>query len=176
MSVTALQLWQRTALRPSEASDVRRPRRRSGRAEAPAGREVRRERELRRARQTYLRMRDTVASGLLLSVLLGAPVGWSFVQSTLLRQDPSVGDSCPVVASLLSPALERDVKELRASGTLSKGERHMLGMKVCDPGVRLVLEPLLRGVSDLGELRDLAKGEGTGGALASTPLAAALSW
>ena len=33
----------------------------------------------------------------------------------------------------------------------------MLGLKICDPGLRLVIEPLLRGVADLDELRDLAK-------------------
>jgi len=121
-------------------------------------------------------MRDTVASGLFLSVLLGGPVGWFFVHSALLYQDPTAQEACPEVASLLRPALERDVRELSAHGALSKDQRQTLGMQVCDPGLRLVLGPILRGVSDLGELRDLAKSDAAGAALAASPLSAAIGW
>jgi hypothetical protein len=52
------------------------------------------------------------------------------------------------------------VKELRAAGALSRAERQVLGMRVCDPGLKMLIAPLLRGVADLDELRDLARGEG----------------
>jgi len=103
-------------------------------------------------------------------------VGWFFVHSALLYQDPTAQEACPEVASLLRPALERDVRELSAHGALSKDQRQTLGMQVCDPGLRLVLGPILRGVSDLGELRDLAKSDAAGAALAASPLSAAIGW
>lgn len=102
-------------------------------------------------------MRETVTQGLFLSVLLGAPVGWSFVRSALLAGDPAVVEACPAVSSFLSPELQRNVKELREAGALSGPQRQVLSFKVCDPGLRMVVEPVLRGVSDLDELRDLAK-------------------
>ena len=154
MDLSALQLWERSALRPSQGNVP--PRRVRQRPEESGASRVR---ELRRAREVARRMRYTVTHGLFLSVLLGAPVGWSFVRSTLLPKDPSSVEACPSLASFLSPTLQRDVKELKSSGGLSTPERQVLGLKVCDPGVRLLVEPLLRGVSDLDELRALANGE-----------------
>ena len=48
----------------------------------------------------------------------------------------------------------------RASGALSPEERRMVNLRVCDPATRLLVEPLLRGVSDLQELQDMAHGRG----------------
>jgi len=154
VDLSALQLWERSALRPSQGNVP--PRRVRQRPEESGASRVR---ELRRAREVARRMRYTVTHGLFLSVLIGAPVGWSFVRSALLAGDPAVSEACPDFASFLSPALQRNVKELRAAGVLSRSERQVLGLKVCDPGVRLLVEPLLRGVSDLDELRALANGE-----------------
>ena len=155
MDLPSFPLWQQTALPPSGARPgPRPPRRRAERSAATL------ERELRRARETARRARDTVAQGLVLSFFVAVPLGWSFLQSTLLAGDPRVQEACPTLTSFLSPALRNDVEAGRASGALSPDEKRMINLRVCDPATRLLVEPLLRGVSDLQELQDMAHGRG----------------
>ena len=149
-------LWQQAALPPSGTRVGPRPPRRRTQPSAASL-----ERELRRARKIARRARDTVAQGLFLSVFVAAPLGWTFLQSTVLAEDPRVQEACPTLTSFLSPTLRNDVDAGRGSGGLSPEDRRLMNLRVCDPATRLLVEPLLRGVSDLGELQGMAHGKGS---------------
>lgn len=99
--------------------------------------------------------------GLSLSLFFSAPLGWSVAQSTVFAKDPAAAEECPKLGSFLPSALQRQLKGQAARRALSSSEEGTLAIRVCDPAMRVVLGPLLGGVSDLGELRDLAKSAAT---------------
>jgi len=118
---------------------------------------------LRRAQRIRARIRAAAVHGLSLSVFFGAPLGWSVAQSTLFAKDPSVAvEECPELSSFLPPVLQRELKTYKARGRLTSSEKGTLGMRVCDPALRVVLKPMLGGVSDLSQLREMAKSAAQG--------------
>lgn len=155
MELPNLRLWEAAALRPSSADPSPRPPRRRPDPLAEASAD-----DLTRARLVRARIRAATLHGLSLSLFLSAPLGWSVAASTVFAKDPSAAEECPKLASFLPATLQRQLKAGRQA--LSSSEESTLAIRVCDPAMRVVLGPLLGGVSDLGELRDLAKSATTG--------------
>lgn len=106
-----------------------------------------------------MRLQVACLQGLFFSILLGTPLGWSYIRTTWLATDPVLAE-CPDLASLLSPGVQRRLQVYRSSGGLSTSDRKALGTKVCDPTLRALLQPVLGGVSDLTELKHLADRSG----------------
>lgn len=155
MPLPYLRLWEEAALKPAQTPpDGEARQRRAPRTPEPAAP------DLRKARLSRTRLQIACLQGLFFCVLLGTPLGWSYVRTTWLATDPGLMGDCPELASLLSPEIQRNLQARRSSGGISTSDRKVLGTKVCDPALRALLQPVLGGVSDLSELRGLAERSG----------------
>jgi hypothetical protein len=104
-------------------------------------------------------------------MMLSLPLGSFLVRSSFFSPDPSATAECPDLALLLAPDLQRNVRQLSASGQLTNAERNALSVKVCDPSLHAVLQPLLGSVTDVEGLRSITDANlTTPGDLEAVPL------